>query len=101
MWEAVDLLAWHYKWQKRAILEDIYFDELYFYAQKIHRHIINDQKMAVTIHHTSDPQLLYRGLEDDEYLIDDERERETEQLDVAGFERLKSVLSSNPRFVVK
>jgi len=94
----VDLLASEYGWAKDYIYDHLFFDEVYMLTEAIGRRRNGNYKMLLAIAqspHSKDPNLLWKALESEEQL------ESNEELDSAGFERLKLTTSQNPRIIVK
>lgn len=92
-------MASEYGWAKRAILDDVYIDELPYLLKEISRRHIRDYKMQLAIiqnPHTKDPKHLWRVLQQSE-----PRTLSEAKFDASGFERLKMEMSKNPRIIVK
>lgn len=99
MLDIVDLLASEYGWDKDYIYEKMYFDEVYMLMQTITKRRNGHYKMLLAIAqnpHNKDPKLLWNALD----ALDRPATAE-EELDTAGFERLKLTTSQNPRIIVK
>lgn len=93
-------MASEYGWSKQDILYDVYFDELAELVKKINKRKVNEYKMQLAIAHNphvKNYKELWRILERQ----DDEQHKKSEEFDPVGFEQLKSVLSNNPRIIVK
>jgi hypothetical protein len=95
----VDILASEYGWAMNYIYDQLYFDEVYSLVDAIKKRRNGNYRMLLAIvqsPHTKDPQLMWKALE-----ADAELGYEDEELDTAGFERLKLITSQNPRIAVK
>ena len=95
----MDLLASEYGWAKDYIYDHLFFDEVYMLTEAIRRRKNGHYKMLLAIvqsPHSKDPNLLWKALEADE-----RTDIVAEELDTAGFERLKLDASKNPRIIVK
>ena len=102
MWWAVDLLASEYGWAKTEILENVYIDELFFLMQKINIRKVGDYKMQLAIiqnPHVKNHTQLWKVLEQQEKEL--KHQPVKEEFDPKEFNRLKSALSNNPKFIVK
>lgn len=61
MFDVIHLFAVEYGWSKRQILEEVYFDEIDFYAQRIKKQNANERLTDLAIEHnpnTKDPKKL-------------------------------------------
>ena len=90
-------MASEYGWAFTEILEKVYFDDLFHLTKEINSRKIREYKMQAAIvqnPHVKDPKHLWRILDAEEGVPDDE-------FDTIGFERLKNQLRSSGKFIVK
>ncbi|MCG3176825.1 MAG: hypothetical protein MOGMAGMI_01789 [Candidatus Omnitrophica bacterium] len=95
---AVDLLASQYGWSRDDILYNVYPDDLFYLTEEITRRKVSEYMMQLRIAHNP-------FVKKPKELIDELRnmlpKKKSDTLDVEGFERFKSLLAKNPKFVVK
>lgn len=98
----MDLLASEYGWAKREILNEVYIDELVDLIKWINRRKLQDIKLQMSIiqnPHVKDPKILWKTIEEQERLLGNSPK--VEEFDTTGFENLKTLMSRNPRIIVK
>jgi hypothetical protein len=96
-------LGHEYGWAKREILEDVYFDELYYLLRKINKRKLQDYKMRLAIAenpHKKDNKALWSILNSEEDKLEYGGSKD-ETFDAAGLEILKARMRNNPRIIVK
>lgn len=86
-------MAAAYGWAKDYIWNSLYFDEAWFFVDTIKRRKNAEYATFTHIFHTSKPQELVK--------VFTAEERVSEELDVAGFETFKQVVSGSGHFIVK
>lgn len=84
-------------------MNDVYLDELFLLTKEINKRKLRDYSIQLTLiqnPHTKDPKELFSQI--NKLLAEQEEKKPAdEEFDSAGFERLKSALSENPKFLVK
>lgn len=94
----MDLLAANYGWQKNYIFYEVYPDEFVLFTKAIKKRQFAEYQVQLAIAqnpHSKNPKVLWETLESEV------REAKDPEMDEAGIERLKLLMSGNPRFVVK
>lgn len=91
------MLASEYNWAKDDILNKVYFDEVLRLQDHIRKRRLGNYRMLLQIQHTSKP-------EDLASMMDKELEPVTlrsEEIDKAGLDYLKSLMSKGSGFRIK
>lgn len=81
------------------IYDRLYLEEVQLMIEAIRKRKNGKYKMLLAIAqspHSKDPQLLWKALEAEDRVTDEDAE-----LDTTGFEKLKLITGQNPRIVVK
>lgn len=103
---AVDLLASEYGWEKRYILEELYFDEYIDLALEIKDRKKREYKTQLAIasnpHFEADDQKkLWEAFEEENNYVPDYALDPNAALDKTDFARLKMAMADNPRIIIQ
>lgn len=95
-------MAHEYGWAKNDILENVYFDELYIYYQRISKRKLDNYMMLLSISenpHVKDRRSLWDILKNAERDLDNKPE--DNKFDEVSMEVLKARMRANPRIIIK